>query len=223
MLSLCKLHSQYFFVGVTNCAGGKECIFPIDQEKRQRATPCVGAQCNASPQRLPADPQLGAAVSDRTVPDVDERSSHDWTHFQQWMADEQDTEPYPSEMDSEREPTEDGEHELRRFSETNPFGLPEGEADDPEERNTRHSGHTYRRVSSSHSAVSPSRGTAPSSVQAPPMASSNRKEASGNSAYGPLRATLAFSQPEKDDKISKVTPDCYFLFPPHLSIQIIRN
>ena len=203
---------------MTNCAGGKECIFLIDQEKRLRATPCVGAQCNASPQTLPAAPQLGAQVRDpgenRELPDVDEGSRHDWTDFQQWMADEQDTEPYPSEMDSEREPTYDGERERRRFSETNPFGLPEGDAEDAGEART--SGDTYRPESPSQRTVSPSRGTASSAIQT----SSNRKEASGNSAYGPLKATLAFSQPESADKISKVGQDCQSL---HFSMLIITN
>ena len=80
---------------MTNCAGGKECVFPVDQGRNQhRQKPDLPL--------LPELPQLGSlvkgpgysAAATKAMPAVDEAASRDWSDFQDWM----DSEPYPVEV-----------------------------------------------------------------------------------------------------------------------------
>ena len=215
-----ETYSYIFIVGVTNCAGGKECVFPIDQDRRQQQ------QSSALQSAFPDAPPLGAvardqanmaAVATKAMPEVNEGSSRDWTDFKQWMATGQDSEPYPVEEDEENEPTDHGEHESapQRFSEVNPFGLPEGEPEDISDATITRE--VFRSESPpSQSEVPPPRLIAFS--HAPVVPSSGRKVATGSSAYGQLQATLAFSQPEtraerqsKVGQINAMSPQCWAL------------
>ena len=107
------------------------------------------------------------------------------------------------QTDGENEPADGGERESRGFSEVNPFGLPEGESD--VDGGAPISSVALRADSPQRSAVSPSRGVVPPPLQTPP----GRKVATGNSAYGPLQATLAFSESERrPERVTQVRDLC---------------
>ena len=107
------------------------------------------------------------------------------------------------QTDGENEPVDGGERESRGFSEVNPFGLPEGESE--VDGGAPITSEALRPDSPQRSAVSPSRGVAPPPLQTP----LGRKVATGNSAYGPLQAMLAFSEPEpRPERVTQVRHVC---------------